>query len=69
MELVYKFDPATALAELQPTAVSVIRKILANPEAGAKVQLEAAKFVLAASAENKQAGPIQVEVKRFSLRG
>lgn len=69
MELAYSFDPVAAIAELQPTAVSVIRKILANPESGAKVQLDAAKFVLAIAAERKQVEPLQVEVKRFSVRG
>lgn len=61
------FNVKEALRELTPTAVSVIRKILADGSMPPKTRLDAAKLVLDAAAEAPAVEAFKIEVRKFSL--
>lgn len=61
------FNVKDALRELTPTAVSVIRKILADASVPPKTRLDAAKLVLDAAAEAPATEAFKIEVRKFSV--
>lgn len=61
------FNVKDALRELTPTAVSVIRKILADDSMPPKTRLDAAKMVLDAAAEAPATETFRIEVRKFSV--
>ena len=61
------FNVKEALRELTPTAVSVIRKILADDRMPPKTRLDAAKMVLDAAAEAPATETLKIEVRKFSV--
>lgn len=66
MDMQIKFDAAKELAALQPTAVSVLYKLLASQHTPPKVLLDAAKFVLAMNDAAAPQEPLQVIVRRYN---
>lgn len=63
------FDVKAALRELTPTAVSVIRQILADGSMPPKTRLDAAKLVLDVAAESAVTETFKIEVRKFSIQG